>query len=129
LSDEAITLLELRKSVSDFIAERQWQQFHNPKDLVAAIAVEAGELQELFLWKTVAESASSLSEGALRERVEEELADVMILCLSLANAVGLDVSKVVMRKLAANNSKYPLSLSRGRADKYTAYLPAREESK
>jgi len=94
-----------------FRNERDWEQFHNPKDLALAIAVEAGELLELFLWKS--------PEDAKIERVKEELADIFAFAFLLAEKYNLDVEDIVIEKIRKNNDKYPIEKSKGTARKYT----------
>jgi len=93
-----------------FRNERDWDQFHNPKDLALAINVEAAELLELYLWKDAAE--------ANLENVKEELADVLAFALLLANKYGLDVKQIVMDKIRKNGEKYPVDKAKGTAKKY-----------
>lgn len=109
-------LLELLRTFRD---DRDWKQFHNPKDLAAAIAIEAGELQEHFLWKTKDEVAADLTTPGKRQGVVDELADVLICALLMADCLGVDVDEAVRRKTAANARKYPVSKARGTARKYT----------
>jgi NTP pyrophosphatase (non-canonical NTP hydrolase) len=97
---------ELRK----FRDERDWEQFHNPKDLAIALSIEAGELLELFLWKP--------AEKADPDKVKEELADVFAYAFMLADKYGLDVAKIMQEKLAQNKLKYPVAKARGSAKKY-----------
>jgi NTP pyrophosphatase (non-canonical NTP hydrolase) len=93
-----------------FRNERDWEQFHNPKDLALAINVEAGELLELFLWKNAAE--------ANKEKVKEELADVFAFAFLLADKYGLDVKQIILDKIRLNGEKYPVDMSKGTAKKY-----------
>lgn len=93
-----------------FRNERDWNQFHNPKDLAIAISVEAGELLELFLWKGAAEADP--------EKVKEELADVFAFALLLAEKYGFDVRQIVLDKIAKNAEKYPVDKAKGSAKKY-----------
>lgn len=109
-------LLELLRTFRD---DRDWKQFHNPKDLAAAIAIEAGELQEHFLWKTKDEVAADLTTPGKRQGVVDELADVLICALLMADCLGVDVDEAVRRKTAANARKYPVSKARGTVRKYT----------
>jgi NTP pyrophosphatase (non-canonical NTP hydrolase) len=122
MTDGETTVLHLREGVAAFVRERDWEQFHNPKDLAAAIAIEAAELQELFLWQGPDQVEQTAASVTGRERITEELADVLILCLSLANRLEVDIAEAVERKMAANAAKYPAERVRGRADKYTSYL-------
>ena len=118
-SDSDTTLQDLKDRVTAFRDERDWKQFHNPKDLAAAIAIEASELQELFLWKTP-EQASSLNQDPVkREAISNELADVLIFSLSLADVLHIDLSAAVSAKIESNTAKYPVASSRSRSDKYT----------
>lgn len=109
-------LLELLRKFRD---DRDWGQFHNPKDLAAAIAIEAGELQEHFLWKTTDEVAADLAAPGRRQAVVDELADVLICALLLADCLGVDIDAAVRSKTAANARKYPVSKAKGTARKYT----------
>lgn len=106
---------ELRR----FRDARDWKQFHNPKDLAAAIAIEAGELQEHFLWRTPAESARDLGQRPKRKAVVAELADVLICALLLADALEVDVDEAVLSKMRANARKYPVGRAKGTARKYS----------
>ncbi len=109
-------LLALLRTFRD---DRDWKQFHHPKDLAAAIAIEAGELQEQFLWKTNDEVAADLTAPARRRAVVDEVADVLICTLLLADCLGIDIDRAVRAKTAANAKKYPVSKARGTARKYT----------
>ena len=109
-------LLALLRKFRD---DRDWKQFHNPKDLAAAIAIEAGELQELFLWKTTEDVAADLASPSRRQAVVDELADVLICSLLLADCLHVDIDEAVRAKTAANARKYPVGKARGSARKYT----------
>ncbi|MDX8398801.1 MAG: nucleotide pyrophosphohydrolase [Gallionellaceae bacterium] len=102
---------ELRSALLNFRDERDWAQFHNPKDLALALNIEAGELLESFLWKT--------SEKADIEQVKEELADVFAYAFLLADQYDFDVKQIVLEKIAKNALKYPVEKSKGVAKKYT----------
>lgn len=114
MPDDEVFLAELRDLVKTFVHERDWDQFHTPKDLAAAISIESAELLEVFLWKQ--EVTSDDLPG-----VREELADILIFCLSLANRLNLDVSDAVLAKLTANAAKYPAETVKGKSHKYTHY--------
>jgi NTP pyrophosphatase (non-canonical NTP hydrolase) len=101
-----------------FRDDRDWSQFHTPKDLALGLTVEAGELAELFLWKTKEQTAAALEDEAFRRRLGEELADVQIFLCYLAEAARLDLAAATRAKIAANGAKYPIEKSRGRAAKY-----------
>lgn len=110
---------QLLEKLREFRDARDWQQFHHPKDLAAAIAIEAGELQEHFLWKTNAEIESELANAKTFSNVADELADVLIFVLLLADRLGIEVNHAVLAKIRANARKYPVSKAKGRAHKYT----------
>jgi NTP pyrophosphatase (non-canonical NTP hydrolase) len=113
--DEEITLADLRRRVAAFVTARDWEQFHTPKNLSCAVAIEAAELMEAFQWLTDEEAAIALEDDEMREAVIDELADVLIYALSLANALGVSVSTVVMEKLRRNEYRFPVEAWRGRA--------------
>lgn len=101
---------EVIKKLLKFRDERDWKQFHNPKDLAIAINIEAGELLELFLWKNEKE--------ANVEKVKEELADVFAFAFLLADNYGLDVKQIILDKIKQNAIKYPIEKAKGNAKKY-----------
>ena len=106
----------LRNQLRTFIAERDWDQFHNPKNLAMALVAEAGELVEHFQWLTP-EQADSLPPETLAE-VEHEIADVLIFLVELADRLKIDPLAAAEQKLALNAQKYPVEKARGRATKY-----------
>ena len=101
----------LIEKLKQFRDARNWEQFHNSKDLALAISIESAELLELFLWKG--------NEDVDRDRLKEELADVLAFSLLLADKHGLDVGQIIDEKLLQNEDKYPVSKSKGTARKYT----------
>src|SRR5882672_4612721 len=119
LTDSLTTVAELKTRVLAFVRERDWEQFHAPKNLSMALAAEAGELMEHFLWATPEQSRAIAADAAKRAKIAEELADVVIYALEFANITGLDVSAAIEAKMAANAKKYPVEKSRGRSEKYT----------
>lgn len=106
------TIQEITQALIDFRDARDWAQFHNPKDLALALNVESAELLELFLWKDAA--------LADRDKVKEELADVLAYALLLAHNYGFDVAEIMEQKIKINGEKYPIDKSRGVATKYSA---------
>lgn len=102
---------ELTDALIKFRNERDWEQFHNSKDLALALSVEAGELLEIFLWKD--------ADSADKQKIKEELADVIAFALLLAQKEGLDVSEIVLEKIKSNAEKYPIDKAKGSAKKYT----------
>lgn len=119
MTDSTATVADLKARVLAFARERDWEQFHAPKNLSMALAAEAGELMEHFLWATPEQSRAIAKEPLKRVKIAEELADVVIYALEFANATDLDVAAVIERKMAENAKKYPVEKSRGRSDKYT----------
>lgn len=114
-------LADLQAEVAAFNRERRWRRFHSPKNLAMALAIEAAELMEPFRWLGTAAAWKAAREGPVADAVREELADVMLAALSLADYLGLDLVAITRAKLERNRAKYPADKARGRADKYTAY--------
>jgi dCTP diphosphatase len=105
------TLEELRNIIRAFVDERDWEQFHTPKNLAMSVAIEAGELMECFQW----EPEAGIYEEADVARAADELADVLIYCLAMSNALGLeDLAAVILDKLERSGRKYPAETFRGR---------------
>lgn len=113
MGDEA-TLGELRSRVADFVSRREWEVFHNPKDLAIALSVEASELLELFRWRDVEEIESTLPK--LKVSIADELADVLIYSLSMANTLSIDLTEAILAKMERNEERFPVEKYRGRAD-------------
>ncbi|MFQ5658177.1 MAG: nucleotide pyrophosphohydrolase [Candidatus Methylomirabilales bacterium] len=109
---------ELVQQILAFRDRRDWRQFHSPKDLAISISLEAAELLELFQWKSPGEVADVLRDPQGRRRVSSEMADVLILLISLADIVGMDLIKAAFEKLRENERKYPVGRARGTARKY-----------
>ena len=109
------TLEDLRKRLREFARERDWEQFHSPKNLSMALIVEAAELVEHFQWLTQAQS-KNLPEKTLRE-VEQEMADVFIYLNRMADLLGVDLLDAAHRKMELNAKKYPAHEVKGKADK------------
>ena len=119
MTDASTPLAEVKKRILSFAQARDWEQFHSPKNLSMALAAEAAELMEHFLWATPEASKGIAQDTAKRKKIEEELADVVIYALEFANMTGIDVAAVIESKMAANAEKYPVEKARGRSDKYT----------
>ena len=117
MNDTQTVIEELKEAVRVFARERDWGQFHSPKNLAMGLAIEAAELMEHFLWKTQEESERPED----RESVSRELADIFIFTLNLAARLDLDLAAATERKLAENARKYPVHLARGKALKHTHY--------
>ena len=119
-SDANVSIEDLKAALKRFRDQRDWGQFYDPKNLAEAISIEAAELLELFLWKNPTEIESAIrKDKALLKEIENQLADVFCFSFNLANALGLDVSSIVERKIRKNRKKYPVRQSRGIAKKHT----------
>ena len=114
MSDDQTTIHELRQLVEQFVCQRDWHQFHTPKNLAIALAVEAAELMEHFQWLDPQESRAVAHDPLRRAAAGEELADVICYALAMANELGLDVSDAVRQKMIKNAQKYPADKFRGR---------------
>ena len=112
-------LEELRIRIADFARERDWDQFHSPKNLSMALIVEAAELLEHFQWLKQSESFE-LPKDKL-QAVEEELADILVYLVRIADQLGIDLISATNRKIKSNEAKYPADLVRGSSRKYTEY--------
>lgn len=119
MNDATTTTGELKARVLAFVQEREWQQYHSPKNLSMALAAEAAELMEHFLWATTDASHEIARNPAKRAKIAEELADIAIYALEFANATGLDLAEAIEAKMQANAVKYPVEKARGRSEKYT----------
>jgi NTP pyrophosphatase (non-canonical NTP hydrolase) len=117
VSDDRLDALRLR--LRDFVRERDWEQFHSPKNLAMAMIVEAAELVEHFQWMT--EQASRQLEPEKLAQVEQEIADTFVYLLRLADVMGLDIVDAANRKIDLNALKYPVEKVRGSNAKYTEY--------
>ena len=117
--DSQTTVSELTEKVIQFRDARNWLQFHNLKDLTIGLSIEAAELQELFLWKNDDEVLAYLQSEEGRQRISEELADVMIYVLYIAHGARIDLSEAVENKIRLNGEKYPVEKCWGEKKKYT----------
>jgi dCTP diphosphatase len=114
LRDERVTIAWLREMMRAFVEEREWHKYHVPRNLAASVAVEAGELLELFQWLTPEEAERRCAGDAVfRKAVGEEMCDVLMYCVSLANAMDLDIAATVAAKMQKNREKYPAEKFRG----------------
>lgn len=106
---------QLREKILQFRDERNWQQFHNPKDLALSLSLEASELLELFQWKTSEEAVEKNLE-----KMKDELADVLIYAILFANETNIDINQAIQQKINKNEINYPQEKSFGKKDKYTS---------
>jgi NTP pyrophosphatase (non-canonical NTP hydrolase) len=117
--DDKITIENLKKMVVKFRDEREWKKYHTPKDVAISINIEAAELLEQFQWKIDQEIEEMLKNKENLDKVSEELADVVIYCLSLADVIKVDISEAVKKKIEKNEKKYPVGKVKGNYKKYT----------
>lgn len=113
MNDANTTVAELREAMRRFVAERQWERYHDPKNLSMAIAIEAAELMEHFQWLRSEELPKAQTDAERHAEVTDEIADVMCFLLSMANALNLDLAAAVEQKLVKNVAKYPADKFRG----------------
>ncbi len=107
-SDQQVTVGALRTAVHEFVADRDWYQYHSPKNLAMSIAIEAAEIMEHFQWLTPEDATARMQDAEQRAVVADELADVLIYCLSFANSSGIDLSQSILKKLARNQMRFPV---------------------
>lgn len=119
MTDDTATIGALKHRVQHFARERDWEQFHSPKNVSMALAAEAGELMEHFLWTDAPASHDRANEPNRRIDIEDELADIVIYALEFANVTGIDLASAIEAKMAKNAAKYPVHKAKGRSDKYT----------
>lgn len=105
---------ETIKKIMKFRDERDWKQFHNPKDLAISISLEAAELLEIFQW-----SGTDVACADKQDKIAEELADVLVYCTLMADACRLDMDKIVQKKMELNGKRYPVEKAKGKSDKYS----------
>lgn len=115
MSDCDVSVGELKNAVRAFVLERDWGRYHNPKDLAESICIEAAELLQLFQWEKPEEGRDVVDDEAKMLRIEEELADVLLYCLSMANSLEMDLSSAILKKIEVNKKKYPVNLFKGKA--------------
>lgn len=117
MNDQQTSVAALRELMAQFVAEREWQRFHDPKNLAMSLAIEAGELMEHFQWLRSDELPAAVAPPAARAAIGEEMADVACYLLALANVLEVDLSTAVREKLRKNAQRYPADEVRGRSDK------------
>ncbi len=112
-----MNILKFQTALADFAKERDWDQFHSPKNLAMAISGEAGELIELFQW--LPEHMEFTEDPELHQRAKEEVADIILYCLRFAEKMDIDLEEALTQKMQQNGEKYPVAKSKGSAKKYT----------
>ena len=110
---------DMKEKFADFLKERDWEKFHNPKDLAIALSIEVNELLEHFQWKNNDEVKKVMEDK--KDEIASEIADIMHFLIAFSNATGIDLYKEFMKKLENNNKRYPKDLVKGKSHKYTYY--------
>ena len=106
---------ELSARIAKFCRDRDWEQYHNPKNLSMALAIEAAELMEIFQWLTLAESQKDKLSPVQKQAIEEEISDVMIYAIRMAQVLDIDILEAVAEKINKNNAKYPVNKIKGKS--------------
>lgn len=114
-----MTVKALQQSVREFAEARDWQQFHTPRNLILALCGEAGELAELLQWTPDSDVDGWLADPENSERLQHELADIFSYLLRISDVCGIDLEQALKEKIALNHTRYPVSLAKGSARKYT----------
>lgn len=117
MPDDQVTVAQVRQWVARFVEERDWRQFHAPKNLSMSLAIEAAELMEHFQWIDVEASRAVRHDPAKLAPIRDEIADVVCYVMALANELGIDLSEAVRQKLVKNAEKYPAERCRGRFER------------
>ena len=107
MNDKKTTIDNLKVFVKDFVDERDWSQFHNPKNISMALAIEASELMDIFKWDSNDESEKKMFVDTSRQNAMDELADVIIYAIAFANKNSIDISNTILQKMKKNEKKYP----------------------
>jgi dCTP diphosphatase len=128
LTDAETPIARLKALVLAFSQERDWEQFHHPKDLGVALASEVGELLDHFRYRSNEQIREDLAKPDVHREVAHELADCLWMILRLADVCGVDLASSLVEKIELAALKYPVEQSRGRADKYTAYEPTKPKA-
>ena len=119
VDDSKTSLDELKLLVKSFIEKRNWQQYHTPKNLAMSISIESAEILELFQWYTNEEAyEKALNEPEVKQSLADELADVIIYCLSMSNTCGIDLTEAIIKKLKINEKRFPIDIVSGRLGPY-----------
>jgi len=112
-SDDKTTLSELKEIMKNFVMEREWNKYHDPKNLSMSIAIEAAELMELFQWIKNEEAMAVKKDSDIYMEACDEISDIILYCLSLSNVLGIDLSTAITNKVKKNIEKYPKEKCRG----------------
>ena len=118
---DVIDVNQIKEILEDFAGRRDWNKFHNPKNLAMALAGEAGELLEIFQWLSETDAATAGDVAEIKENTSLELADILLYAIRLAARLNINLSDAIQRKIIINNEKYPVEKVKGSAKKYREY--------
>lgn len=113
-----VSIKELQNQLNEFYKEREWAQFHSPKNLVMALTGEVGELSEIFQWLSEEQSKNIINDESKAQSVKEELSDIFVYTITIADKLGIDLLEEAQNKISLNAKKYPVSKAKGNAKKY-----------
>ena len=113
MSDEQTTIAQLRSLIDSFVNERDWKQFHSPKNLSMSLSIESAELMELFQWLSLEEAKEVMKSGETRENAIDEIADIIIYAIAFCNRNNIDISSAIKQKMEKNIRKYPADKFKG----------------
>lgn len=119
---DIIDIDSVKKILQDFAEARDWNKFHNPKNLSMALACEAGELLEIFQWMSEMDSIHAYHDLSIKEKTSHELADIMLYLIRIASLMNINITEALHNKISINNKKYPPELVKGDAKKYDEYF-------
>ena len=120
-SSDLIDVVQVQQTMQNFVDERDWEQFHNPKNIAMALTVEAAELLEIFQWLSAEEAQNINNDPILKEKVSHELADIMLYLCRLADKTAINLQTAITEKMQLNAQKYPAALVKGSSKKYSEY--------
>ena len=114
MKDNKTVINDLKKIVKDFVDDREWSQFHSPKNLSMSIAIESAELMELFQWLSLEDAKNAMTSGDIRDHAIDEIADVLIYSIAFCNENNIDIKQAIDSKMKKNIKKYPAKKFKGR---------------
>ena len=120
-ANDIIDVNDFKKFITEFVHERNWEQFQNPKNIAMALTVEAAELLEIFQWLTAEEATNIKNDAIIKEKISHELADIMIYLIRLATQTEINLQNAIVEKMQINVQKYPADLVNGSSKKYSEY--------
>ncbi len=118
---DIINVDDIKKTLQEFAEKRDWDKFHNPKNLSMALACEAGELLEIFQWMSEPDATQCCNDLSIKEKTSHELADIMLYLFRIASLMGINITEALYNKISINNEKYPVELVKGSSKKYNEY--------